>query len=575
MPLVRNTKSNKAVPTMHKTRIENSLMLLLFLLPAGCSPEYYRADADKEVYRIIDTKWKDDFGSKANYKIEESSQDPCAGDYRELLPESGLLSLKDAVALATRMNRSYLTQKEQLYLAALNLTLERWRYTPRLFGMLGGTYQYTDDQNESWGGDGTLGLNYLLADGTEVGLSVASDWLRYLSGDSRTSISSVLTATIRKPLWRASERKVVQENLVQAERDALYAIRSFNRFRKEFVVSVISEYYRLLQSLQEVKNAENDYKNRKIFEDQAVMMAQTGRWPQFQVDEARQRTLSSQVNLVQAQQNYKAQLDRFKIRTLSLPATVEIHLDPNELRALEAVGVTEIVVDEEETIATALANRLDLRNEEDQVEDARRKVEVAIDNLKGDLNLSVSTNNRTNRQSNGETIQFSTRDMALGLDLDLPLDRKSERNAYRRSLIALEQQQRDYALFVDEVKLDVRQALRDLQEAADTYRIQVESLKLAQRRVDMTMLLLQEGRSDIEELLRSQDSLLLAQNAVSRALINHAIARLNFLRDIGILQVRPDGFWEQANTVLAHRNQGKNNQTNNRPAHPVVPPPEG
>ena len=46
-------------------------------------------------------------------------------------------------------------------------------------------------------------------------------------------------------------------------------------------------------------------------------------------------------------------------------------------------------------------------------------------------------------------------------------------------------------------------------------------------------------------MLESQDALLQAQNRVTEALIEHTIAKLTFFRDTGILQVRPDGMWEQ------------------------------
>jgi sulfur transfer complex TusBCD TusB component (DsrH family) len=46
-------------------------------------------------------------------------------------------------------------------------------------------------------------------------------------------------------------------------------------------------------------------------------------------------------------------------------------------------------------------------------------------------------------------------------------------------------------------------------------------------------------------LLESEDSLLAAQNAVTAALVEHLNAKLSFFRDVGILQVRPDGMWAQ------------------------------
>ena len=83
-----------------------------------------------------------------------------------------------------------------------------------------------------------------------------------------------------------------------------------------------------------------------------------------------------------------------------------------------------------------------------------------------------------------------------------------------------------------------------MQAAAQRYEIQMNSLELAKKRVESTTLLLEEGRAQTRDLLDSQDALLAAQNDLTSALIDHLIAKLSFFRDVGVLQVRPDGMWQ-------------------------------
>ncbi|MBN2594172.1 MAG: TolC family protein, partial [Sedimentisphaerales bacterium] len=97
----------------------------------------------------------------------------------------------------------------------------------------------------------------------------------------------------------------------------------------------------------------------------------------------------------------------------------------------------------------------------------------------------------------------------------------------------------------DRIELDVRQALRSLKAEAERYRIQKNALDLAQRRLETQKLMLEIGQSNVRLLLESEGALLEAQNDVTSALVAHAVAKLGFFRDIGILQVRPDGMWEQ------------------------------
>jgi outer membrane protein TolC len=142
-------------------------------------------------------------------------------------------------------------------------------------------------------------------------------------------------------------------------------------------------------------------------------------------------------------------------------------------------------------------------------------------------------------------LQFHRGTYGLGFEADLPFDRKAERNAYRRALINLEQSRRQYENNVEEVKLSVRKAYRQLREAAERHKIQVKSLELARSRVESTSLLLKAGRLTTRDLLDSQNALLQAQNNVTAALVDHIVAKLSFFQDVGILQVKPDGMWQE------------------------------
>ncbi len=57
-------------------------------------------------------------------------------------------------------------------------------------------------------------------------------------------------------------------------------------------------------------------------------------------------------------------------------------------------------------------------------------------------------------------------------------------------------------------------------------------------------MLLDAGRASSRDLLESQDALLSAQNNRTSALVDYAIAKLNFYRDIGLLNVMPDGLYQ-------------------------------
>jgi len=515
-------------------------------IAGACSPEQYKGEADKEVYEIIDSKWQEDFGNQSNYMINDSNVPPPPDDVRieKAVPPEGVMSLAQAVAIATAYNRDYQRQKEQLYLSALDLTLARHQFARQWFGTVDAKYNESGD-NENLSSGAGFGFDQLLADGAQISLGIALDWVRLLTANPSTSMTSFLSASATQPLLRGGGREVVQENLTQAERDVLYQIRSFNRYRKEFVVSIANEYYRVLELKDSVSNAENSYYRFLESKRRLEIEAEAGQARPFDVDEAEQQALSAENRWVQSQQNYERALDEFKVR-LSLPTDADIELDQNELKALEDIGIIEPGYALDEAIETATLRRLDLMNSKDRVDDETRKVMVAAHNLGVELDLvgRAGVNSLPERDFGG--LQFDEGNYSIGLESnDLGLDRKAERNAYRRALIRLEERKRLYEDDRDRMELDVRQALRALKAEAERYRIQKIALDLARRRLETQELLLEIGQSNVRLLLESQGALLEAQDDVTRALVTHAIAKLGFFRDIGVLQVKPDGMWEQ------------------------------
>lgn len=519
--------------------------LVIIGATAGCrSPEKYKAQADKEVYNIIDNKWQGNFGQKTNYQI--SDIDPNESKVVKPIPSSNILTLQQAVEIATKHNREYLSQKESLYLSALDLTLTRHRYAMQWFGTVDAEYlKDAGVEDNTVGSSAGFNRTMLLGKGITVGAGLALDWVRFLGGDSHTTLRSVLSATVAVPLLGSGAGKVDLENLTQAERTVLYRIRSFNRYRKTFVVDTINEYYRALQQEEKVAISEASYQRQIDNTNQLRMEVEVGQRAQSDVDEAEQRLLTVRNNLVTARQSYEQAIDSFKIR-LSLPTDIDIKLDPNELQALEEIGISQLEYNVDDAIEMALARRLDLANTKDEFDDAKRKLTLATEGLGTQLNLTGSADVDSPSNTNYNRLQFHDGTYSVGLEADLPFDRKAERNAYREALISIQQRQRGYNEDVDRIKLDVRQAFRDLEETSENYRIQKAALALAERRVEEQKLLLEYGRGTIRLLLETEDDLVEAQNNVTDALVRHTDAKMSFFRDVGILEVRPDGMWEQS-----------------------------
>jgi len=71
-----------------------------------------------------------------------------------------------------------------------------------------------------------------------------------------------------------------------------------------------------------------------------------------------------------------------------------------------------------------------------------------------------------------------------------------------------------------------------------------EGLELAHERIRKTSVLLDYSRVSSRRVLDAEQHLYNSRNEAADALVDYAIATLNFYRDTEVLQVRPDGMWE-------------------------------
>jgi outer membrane protein TolC len=272
-------------------------------------------------------------------------------------------------------------------------------------------------------------------------------------------------------------------------------------------------------------------------------LANAGRIPKLELERVRQEKLRAYDEYIQARKQYQQALDEFKI-TLSLPTNAEFQLDTKVLEVLKNSEMKMPDFSDTEAIETALLRRLDLVNVADSVTDAERKVYVAADSLRAELNLVGSANASSAKRADRLALAGTREDYSLGFDLDLPLDRVPEQSVYRKALLTLNQRQREYDQVSDTVKLEVRNAYRNLTEAAQRYSVQTEASELAEKRYNNTFTLLQYGRTSSRRVLNALEDQLDARNNSTQALVDFAVASLNFYSDTGVLYVRPDGMWE-------------------------------
>lgn len=518
------------------------LAALLIAAAAGaCSSAAERAaDADGEVYEILDGRRAAMFGDEPGFRVE-----PAAERLRARLlaapdghPEP--FGLVECLEIAAANNRDFQQRKERLFRAALDLTLERWRFSTiaSLSGGAGADGVGTDSADASAEAD--LGLSRLFGTGARVVGGIGASLFRVVStGDGWDALSD-LSLSVTQPLLRGAAREVVLEPLTQTERDLVYEVRNYERFRRTFAVDVVNEYLGILLTLDQIANEEQNLEGVRFIYDFSKARAEAGRLSPIQRDQAGQDVLTSETSLLRLRAQYQQQLDSFKLR-LGLPPEASLTLDPAEFAALRSIDGAELeTMDGDALAAAALQRRLDFLNVTEAVVDAERRARIAADALRIGLDLQASLGAGSEE---GRPLSFREGAMpwSLGVDFDLPVDNLPDRNSYRAALLDLQAAHRSFEDARDRLYSGLRDDLRQAVNARERFQVQTAAVELAQRRVASAELNFQAGRAQTRDLLEARRSLLSAQNATSSALRDFAISRLRLYTDLERLEVEPHG----------------------------------
>lgn len=517
-----------------------TLSLTLAVLACGCQ-SFTKTAADHEVYNILDAKRRAVPELVGTLHVE--AQDALAESLRRR--ESFMLDTDRAVELAMIVSRDFRTEREDVYLAALDFTLECHRFRPLLGGGAGADIEFDEDGSLV---DGALDFTISRAfhTGGSIALTIATDFLKNISADPMRMAQTIISADIVVPLLRGSGRLVTLEPLRQAGRDTTYALRGYARFQQELKVDIVSRVLRALALRDTWDNEEAAYQSLTLLVNEQSDKAEAGKIPEFQLDQARQDLLRADDRRQRAERRYLDALDDLKLE-LGLPVELALDLDRTALSTLRENELANPPYSLDDALSRAQTKRLDLRNVRDQEVDAQRGVRIAKDALRASLDL-IGTGSFDTPDEKPLSLRDAEGGGSLGFDLDLPLERTAERNAYVRSVISEKRSRRTRQRLEDLVTFQVRSIWRRLEETRRSYAIQVESVRLAERRVESTGLLLQQGSADIRDRLEAESARRDARNGLTSAIVDYAIALLELERDVGTLSVdAPDAAAAAAN----------------------------
>ncbi len=523
---------------------------------SGCTLKQYGNQADRAAYSTLAVGQTQALGESLPFEVAYAPlHELSAGEDQpiringKIIPLGGdnpqVLTLNDCLEVAFRNSRQYQTRKEELYIDALNLANARRSWDiPLLGGLLEAEASHTsiNDGTETNFGAAAVGptLTQRFVHGGVLTLAATVDWMTSFVPDS-TVVGSLLEANLTQPLLRGAWRGFAYEGQYRLERDFLFSVFEYERFRQTFAADILENYYSVLQRKDRLENDRASIKRQERTFALTKIQVEGGQVSRLEQDRAEQSLLRAQIQFEQSQQGYRDALDSFKI-TMGLPVRASIELDfPNALGELASVGPQPIPFEEPEAIAIAMAARPDVLTERARVRDADRDVEIAADQFYPQLDVELGISAAGTEARRFDRIRFHRHERFAGVTFNYDLDQTDNRDDYREAIIEYEKARRDLEGFLDEVRLDVRASYRELQRSKRSYELEVRNIRIAERRRKLADLQQKEGWISATDVLDAEQDLRLAQNGLTAALVNYTTTRVQFLTTLGMIRVDERG----------------------------------
>ncbi len=409
----------------------------------GCHRSYYRRQADNEARRLIqqkstDPRWNNSADGSVDIDPQSRMFDPfsmdhppippddpsshllmqCVNgrrgypywhangdtshvanpDWRSYLPidESGQvrMDIHSAYQMALLHSPDLQTQREILYLSALDVSLERFGFDSQLFA---GYNSFVTNQGSDRGegtflssdfGDNSQGLTWskLGVTGATFVAGIANTILWNFSGPDTQAATSLIDFSLIQPLLRGAGRERIMEALTQSERNLLANIRQLDRFRRGFYLNIVTGrstgagpggnflgtpvgasggvggYIGLLQQQQLIRISEFNVNQLKNVLEQFREFFERERINSLQVRQFEGTLYSAQDQLLTLKTNYQTALDNFKA-DLGLPPDLELNIDDALLDRFEfisdEISSRQISINELRSIAGEKLNEVD------------------------------------------------------------------------------------------------------------------------------------------------------------------------------------------------------------------------
>jgi outer membrane protein len=437
-----------------------------------------------------------------------------------------ILTLEEAVKLALIENLNLQSSVDVVQGAMIGENLAESRFNFKV------TPSYERGFGESSLVDQGLGveISKLLPFGTTITGGLRSDWA---GSDLGNFNASALSFRVTQPLLRGFGKKTTEFDLVNSRRSLQSSQRNLELSRQRLAVDVVANYYNIVRQAGLVDVAEKSLQRNKELLRASEARLEVGLASKLDVFRAELQLSQADEGVIFRKEALELALDSFKFT---------LGLSPTEVVALEMVEpeFQPVEVDVEAATALALQNRVEVREENDRIEDAQRSVSVSRQNLLPQVDLNLRYDRRGLGNSFGSSFDFVDNAFNMFLTTSYPLDRSSENASFAMTQIDLAARRRQLRLVEYNIANEVRAAARNVERIGKSIVLQERNTDFAEKQLRLATLRYQRGLASNFDIIDAENNLIQARSNYVSLVSDYHVAQIELKRVTGTLDLETE-----------------------------------
>ncbi|MBE0598544.1 MAG: TolC family protein [Desulfuromonadales bacterium] len=380
-------------------------------------------------------------------------------------------------------------------------------------------------------------FNFSLIQPLPTGASVALDFdnqRQDLDPVSANVINPAWNNAVRlslvQPLLRGFGRTVTEQEILFAVRDRNIAVEELRLRAFDIITAVRDAWFDALRYRDEVefRRTSVSLSEQVLKENRARVDA--GVLPPVEILEAQVGVQLRERELLDSQRAYEDAIDRLTLQ-LNLSEPVEVANVP--------LTAPQVQVSVEEGLRAALALRPDLRQQEEQVARLELTRQLARNNTLPQLDVAARYGHSGFDADYGDALgdlsDTNFRSWEVGLLFSYPIGNTTARNQLQRSQLLLSGQKALLGQVRDEIRQEIRAAVRDLDVNWKVIEVTELGTRLARERLQTLLKRREVGLATTRDVLEGEEDLAEARTQHIAALANYNRALTAYLRATGEL----------------------------------------